>query len=117
MARNSARLRMNFYPLPEPVAEEIGQRLVFAGACSVLDPCAGEGRALLAMTRHAHSCRRYGIELDAYRAEEATKLLDIVIQGDALNTRSKVESLLTATRHLTSNKASRTAISGWRSSS
>jgi Uncharacterised methyltransferase family (DUF6094) len=44
------------------------------------------------MTRHASTCRRYGIELDAYRAEEAAKVLDIVIQGDALNTRSKVES-------------------------
>src|SRR5579884_441865 len=83
---------MNFFPLPDSVAEKIGQRLVFQPGCSVLDPCAGEGRALLSMTRHAPGCRRYGVELDAYRADEAAKVLDVVIQGDALSTRSKVES-------------------------
>jgi hypothetical protein len=44
---------MNFSPLPDSVAEKIGQRLVFQPACSVLDACAGEGRALIAMTSHA----------------------------------------------------------------
>jgi integrase len=83
---------MNFFPLPDSVAEQLGNRLVFQGACSAVDPCAGEGRALLALTRHALTCRRYGIELDAYRAEEAATTLDVVIQGDALNTRTKVES-------------------------
>jgi tRNA1(Val) A37 N6-methylase TrmN6 len=92
MARTNARLRMNFYPLPDSVAEEIGHHFVFQSACSVIDPCAGEGGALLAMTRNATECRRYGIELDAYRAEEAAKLLYKVIQGDALNTRCRVES-------------------------
>jgi tRNA1(Val) A37 N6-methylase TrmN6 len=96
MARNNARVRMNFFPLPDPVAEEIGRRLDFRSSCSVIDPCAGEGRALIAMTQHTSVCRRYGIELDAYRAEEAAKVLDIVIQGDALNTRSKVESFSVA---------------------
>jgi tRNA1(Val) A37 N6-methylase TrmN6 len=96
MARNLARVRMNFFPLPDSVAEEIGRRLVFSTSCSVIDPCAGEGRALIAMTRHAPECRRYGIELDAYRAEEAGKVLDMVIHGDALNTRSKVESFSVA---------------------
>jgi tRNA1(Val) A37 N6-methylase TrmN6 len=83
---------MNFYPLPDFLAEQISERLVFKSACSVVDPCAGEGRALVAITRHALACRRYGIELDAYRAEEAAKALDVVIQGDALNTRAKVGS-------------------------
>lgn len=96
MARNQARSRMNFYPLPDFVAEEIGRRLIFSADCSAIDPCAGEGRALIAMTRHAPVCRRYGIELDAYRAEEAGKVLDVVIQGDALNTRCKVESFSVA---------------------
>ncbi len=96
MARNFARLRMNFFPLPDSVAEEIGDRLVFNASCSVIDPCAGEGKALIAMTRHAPACRRYGIELDAYRAEEVAKVLDVVIQGDALNTRSKVEAFSAA---------------------
>lgn len=92
MARNYAKLRMNFYPLPDAVAEHIGQHLSFQHGCSILDPCAGEGKAVMAMTRHAPAGRRYGIELDAYRAEEAGKVLDVVVQGDALNTRSRVES-------------------------
>lgn len=96
MARNSARVRMNFYPLPDSVAEEIGRRLIFDTGCSVIDPCAGEGRALLEMTRHAPACRRYGIELDAYRAEKAAQMLDTVVHGDALNTRGKVESFSVA---------------------
>jgi hypothetical protein len=35
---------------------------------------------------------RYGIELDSYRADAAAKALDHVIQGDALNAHSRVES-------------------------
>ena len=35
---------------------------------------------------------RYGIELDSYRAEAAAKVLDHVVQGDALNAHSRVES-------------------------
>jgi len=36
--------------------------------------------------------RRYGIELDAYRAEEARKMLDEVIQGSAFDTHTPVDS-------------------------
>ena len=36
--------------------------------------------------------RRYGIELDAYRAEEARKVLDDVIQGSAFDTHAPVDS-------------------------
>ncbi len=35
---------------------------------------------------------RYGIELDSYRAEAASKVLDHVIQGDALSAHARVES-------------------------
>ena len=35
---------------------------------------------------------RYGIELDSYRAEAAAKVLDHVIQGDALSAHARVES-------------------------
>jgi hypothetical protein len=34
----------------------------------------------------------YGIELDAYRAEAAAKVLDQVIQGDTLSAHARVES-------------------------
>ena len=35
---------------------------------------------------------RYGIELDSYRAEAAARVLDHVIQGDALSAHARVES-------------------------
>jgi hypothetical protein len=54
--------------------------LQFAAAASVLDPCAGTGAALRTITDGAEA-RRYGIELDTYRAAEAKKILDEVIHG------------------------------------
>ncbi len=47
--------------------------------------------ALCALSDGA-SARRYGIELDAYRAEQARKVLDDVIQGSAFDTHAPVES-------------------------
>ena len=36
--------------------------------------------------------RRYGVELDAHRAEEARNVLDYVIQGSAFDTHAPVDS-------------------------
>jgi tRNA1(Val) A37 N6-methylase TrmN6 len=58
---------------------------------SALDPCAGEGRVMAVITSSSKAAR-YGIELDSYRAEAAAKVLEHVIQGDALNTHSRVGS-------------------------
>ena len=92
MARPAALKTMLYFPLPAREAELIRQSLVFPPqACSTLDPCAGEGRAMAIIT--SESCAvRYGIELDAYRAEVAAGMLDHVIQGDALQTHARVES-------------------------
>jgi 16S rRNA G966 N2-methylase RsmD len=57
----------------------------------VLDPCAGTGAALSAITDGAR-VRRYGVELDTYRSEEARNALDEVIQGSAFDTHAPVES-------------------------
>jgi predicted RNA methylase len=58
---------------------------------SALDPCAGEGRAMAVITASSQAVR-YGIELDSYRAEAATKVLDHVIHGDALSAHARIES-------------------------
>jgi len=92
MARLAAKARCNYYPLPDSEAELIRSCLIFPDQpLSALDPCAGEGRAMAVITASSKAVR-YGIELDAYRAEFAAKKLDHVIQGDALSTHARVES-------------------------
>ena len=92
MSRLAAKVRCNYYPLPDREADLIRSCLVFPDQkLSALDPCAGEGRAMATITASSKAVR-YGIELDSYRAEAAAKVLDHVIQGDALNTHSRIES-------------------------
>src|SRR5579884_2354402 len=92
MSRLNAKIRCNYYPLPPKEAQRIRNLLQFpAGPFSVLDPCVGDGAALAAITRDS-AARRYGIELDAYRAEQASGVLTKIIQGDCLETHCSVES-------------------------
>jgi tRNA1(Val) A37 N6-methylase TrmN6 len=91
LARNASKLKLSYYPLAEREGMRIRRFLQFAGAASVLDPCAGTGAALRTITDGAEA-RRYGIELDAYRAAEAKKILDEVIHGSVFETHSPVES-------------------------
>jgi hypothetical protein len=91
MARNAARLKLGYYPLVENEAKRIRQSLQFPNTCAALDPCAGTGRAL-DLIAGAAGARLYGIELDAFRAEEARQNLDQVIQGSTFDAHSSVES-------------------------
>ena len=92
--RLAAQLKLSYFPLPIQEAWRIKRflRLPQDTDFSVLDPCAGCGTALREMTSHGRA-RRYGIELDAYRAEEARRVLDEVIQGDCFDVHAQVESL------------------------
>ncbi len=90
--RTQARLKLGYYPLATAEAHRIRRFLHFdAEVASVLDPCAGTGAALCAVTEGA-PVRRYGVELDAYRSEEARHVLDEVIQGSAFDAHTAVES-------------------------
>ena len=92
MARLAAKARCNYYPLPDREAELIRSCLMFPDQpFSALDPCAGEGRAMAVITGSSKAIR-YGIELDSYRADAAARVLDHVIQGDALSAHARVES-------------------------
>ena len=57
----------------------------------MLDPCAGTGAALRQITGETQA-RRYGIELDSFRAMEAGRVLDEVVQGSVFDTHCPVES-------------------------
>ena len=53
MARNAARLKMGFYPLPISEAMRLRALLEFTGPASVVDPCVGQGTALEIVTQGA----------------------------------------------------------------
>lgn len=90
--RTRAKLKLGYYPLDQREARRIRRYLQFSGdSASVLDPCAGTGAALLALSGGAAAIR-YGVELDAHRADEARGVLDEVIQGSAFDTHARVES-------------------------
>jgi tRNA1(Val) A37 N6-methylase TrmN6 len=90
--RIQAKLKLGYYPLAIAEARRIRNYLQFPNEpTSILDPCAGTGAALCILSGGA-AVKRYGIELDAYRAEEARKSLDDVIQGSAFDTHAQVES-------------------------
>jgi len=91
--RWSGRLKMGYFPLPVSEAQRIRKFLLFPDqSCSVLDPCVGDGGAFEAITSGAKAFR-YGIELDAYRADQAREHIAHVIQGNTLDVHCPVESL------------------------
>ncbi len=91
MARNAARLKMGFYPLPEGEAARLRALLEFAGPASVVDPCVGQGTALEIITQDTE-VHRYGVELDAERAAIAQSKGIETIQGNAFDAIAKPES-------------------------
>jgi hypothetical protein len=91
MARNVARLKMGFYPLPEDEGTKLRELLMFTGPASVVDPCVGQGVALNLITEGA-DVRRYGVELDAERALAASAKGIETIQGNTFDAVAKPES-------------------------
>ena len=88
--------RLGFYPLPLSEAEKIRRFLLFPESSSAIDPCVGDGVAFEVMTSGAEVLR-YGIELDAYRADQARQRIPDVIQGNTLEVQCAVECLGSST--------------------
>jgi len=90
--RIQGKLRLGYFPLPLTEARRIRACLRYpASRFSAIDPCIGDGAAFLAIT--GETCaRRYGIELDAYRAEQAASVVDELIHGNCLDVHCPVES-------------------------
>jgi len=92
MSRPQNRLRMGYFPLPEPEARRIRHHLMYpTSGFAALDPCIGEGHALELITEGANG-HRYGIELDAHRAELARARIGHVIYGDCFDVECRAES-------------------------
>jgi hypothetical protein len=89
--RFQGKSRLGFYPLPLSEAQRIRRYLLFPDQpSSALDPCIGDGVAFEAITSDADVIR-YGIELDAYRAEQARQRIPNIVQGNTLEVQCPVE--------------------------
>jgi hypothetical protein len=91
-----ADLKMGYYPLPVEHGPNFRARLSFPGkgkdSAAALDPCAGTGAALHAITKDSGSLL-YGVELDAMRAAASAASGIQTIQGNVMDVRSRVERL------------------------
>src|ERR1700739_3644860 len=84
--------KLGFYPLPPAEANRLRSWLNFQEPFSTLDPCAGDGVAFFHLLRNAPA-RRYCIEIDAYRAEQARTLEIETLQANTMDVRCPADSL------------------------
>ncbi len=89
--RNAGRLKLGYYPLPIDEARKIGKLLTAPGAYSAIDPCAGDGTALLEITGNSNASLA-AIELDADRAASCAAKGIATVHGSAFECRVAVES-------------------------
>src|ERR1035438_5314790 len=90
--RFQGKSRLGFFPLPLTEAQRIRRFLCFPDApSSAIDPCVGDGVAFEVITSGAEVLR-YGIELDAYRADQAKLRIPNIVQGNTLEVQCPVES-------------------------
>lgn len=90
--RPQAKTRLGFFPLPIAEAERLRSHLIFPPEFSALDPCAGDGVAFAQLLRET-AARRYGIEIDARRVEQAKSLGIDCLHADVMDVRCAAESL------------------------
>src|ERR1700756_907314 len=90
--RPHGKTKLGFFPLPLPEVTRLKNCLAFGPEFSALDPCVGDGVAfthlLQGVTRY-----RYGIEIDANRAEQATALGIETLQANAMDVRCPPEAV------------------------
>jgi len=84
--RNAGRLKLGYYPLPVEEAQNIRALLMSFAPYSAIDPCAGDGTALLEITKDT-GAHLAGIELDADRAAAATEMGIAAVHGSAFECR------------------------------
>ena len=91
MSRPFARLKLGYYPLPTDVARSIRELLVSSGPYACIDPCAGDGTALIEITQDtgAHVA---AIEIDADRAAVAVQKGIATVHGSAFECKVQSET-------------------------
>jgi hypothetical protein len=90
--RPHGKAKLGFFPLPLPEAERLKNCLAFASEFSAIDPCVGDG-VVFAYLLEGTRGRRYGIEIDANRAEQAGRLGIDTMHANTIDVRCPAESL------------------------
>lgn len=92
--RVHGKTKLGFFPLPPREAERLRQYLnpTVSSQFSALDPCVGDGVAF-AHLLHDVAAHRYGIEIDANRAEQARALGIEILQANAMDVRCQAEAV------------------------
>ena len=89
--RNAGRLKLGYFPLPIEEARNIRALLVPSGPYAAIDPCAGDGTALIEITKDSGACLA-DIELDADRAAAAADKGITTVHGSAFECRVLAET-------------------------
>ena len=89
--RNAGRIKLGYYPLPIEEARNIRAVLASLAPYAAIDPCAGEGTALLEITRGT-GAHLAAIELDADRAAAAAEKGIATVHGSAFECRVQSET-------------------------
>src|SRR6266853_6134326 len=90
--RPHGQTKLGFFPLPVAEAERLKNCLAFAPEFSALDPCVGDGVAFTHLL-HGVTAYRYGIEIDADRAEQARALGIETLQANTMDVRCPAEAV------------------------
>jgi len=91
MSRPFARLKLGYYPLPTEEARNIHSVLVASAPYCAIDPCAGDGSALLEIT-NGTGAHLAAIEVDADRAVAAAQRGIPTVHGSAFECKVQSES-------------------------
>jgi hypothetical protein len=90
--RPHGQTKLGFFPLPVAEAKRLKTWLTFPERFSALDPCAGDGVAFTHLL-HGVNAHRYGIEIDAYRTEQARALGIETLQANTMDVRCPPEAV------------------------
>jgi hypothetical protein len=90
--RPHGKTKLGFFPLPVREAARLKNHLAFASEFSAFDPCVGDGVAFTHLL-HGVTAHRYGIEIDANRAEQARALRIETLQANTMDVRCQAEAV------------------------
>jgi Uncharacterised methyltransferase family (DUF6094) len=90
--RPHGKTKLGFFPLPAAQAERLRNCLTFSSEFSAIDPCVGDGVAFTRLLKETHA-RRYGIEIDANRTEQAKRLGIETLHADTIDVRCPAEAV------------------------